>query len=49
MYFGCTSKDAVLSKYKGVAKFLKQGMSLRKIAKLEGVSLGTVQKVKALM
>jgi len=40
------SKDAVLSKYKGVAKLLKQGISLRKIAKLEDVSLGTVQKVK---
>ena len=43
------SKDVVLSKYKGVVKLLKQGISLRKTAKLEGVSLGTVQKVKKIM
>lgn len=41
------SKDEVLQKYKGVVKLLKQDFSLRKTAKLEGVSLGTVQKVKS--
>ena len=43
------SKDVVLSKYKPVVKLLKEGMSLRKTAKLGEVSLGTVQKVKAYM
>ena len=43
------SKDEVLSKYKSVVKLLKQGISLRKTAKLEDVSLGTCQKVKKLM
>jgi DNA invertase Pin-like site-specific DNA recombinase len=42
------SKEVVLAKYKGVVKLLKEGYSLRKTAKLEDVSLGTVQKVKAL-
>ena len=36
-----------LHKYKNVAKELKSGNSLRKVAKLCDVSLGTVQKVKA--
>jgi len=35
-----------LYKYKDVAKYLKQGQSLRNTAKLCDVSLGTVQKVK---
>jgi DNA invertase Pin-like site-specific DNA recombinase len=35
-----------LDKYKNVAKYLKQGQSLRNTAKLCDVSLGTVQKVK---
>jgi DNA invertase Pin-like site-specific DNA recombinase len=35
-----------LDKYKDVAKYLKQGQSLRNTAKLCDVSLGTVQKVK---
>ena len=43
------SKDVVLAKYKGVTKLLKEGVSLRRIAKLEDVSLGTVQKVKSLV
>ena len=42
------SSDEFLAKYKGVVKLLKQNISLRKIAKLEDVSLGTVQKVKKL-
>lgn len=42
------SSDEFLAKYKGVIKLLKQNISLRKIAKLEDVSLGTVQKVKRL-
>ncbi len=44
------SDEVFLAKYKGVQKELKLGVnSLRKIAKLNGVSLGTVQKVKKLM
>ena len=43
------SKEVVLAKYKPVVKLLKEGMSLRKTAKLSEISLGTVQKVKALM
>ena len=43
------SKDEVLAKYKPVVKLLREGMSLRKTAKLAEVSLGTVQKVKSLM
>ena len=43
------SKDEVLAKYKPIVKLLKEGMSLRKTAKLGEVSLGTVQKVKAFM
>ncbi len=50
-YKGCLkgSKESD-EEYKGVQKELKLGVnSLRKIAKLNGVSLGTVQKVKKLM
>ncbi len=44
------SDEVFLAKYKGVQKELKLGVnSLRKIAKLNGVSLGTVQKVKKLI
>lgn len=43
------SDEVVLAKYKGVVKLLKEGFSLRKTAKLEDVSLGTVQKVKAIV
>lgn len=39
----------ILSKHKQVVKYLNQNQSLRNTAKLSGVSLGTVQKVKALM
>lgn len=43
------SDDEVLFKYKGVVKELNMGTSLRRIAKLEAVSLGTVQKVKKVL
>jgi DNA invertase Pin-like site-specific DNA recombinase len=43
------SDDIVLSRYKGVVKELKRGTSLRRTAKLESVSLGTIQKVKKIM
>lgn len=39
----------VLDKHKEVVKYLKQRQSLRNVAKLAGVSLGTVQKVKRLL
>jgi DNA invertase Pin-like site-specific DNA recombinase len=39
-------KVEFLNKYKNVIKELKQGIPLRKVAKLCDVSLGTVQKVK---
>ncbi|TJY35900.1 recombinase family protein [Pontimicrobium aquaticum] len=41
------SKKEFLVKYKNVSRQLKKGKSLRDIAKLCDVSLGTVQKVKA--
>lgn len=44
------SDDEVLTKYKEVVKELKLGKNaLRKVAKLNNVSLGTVQKVKAIL
>ncbi|WP_337084889.1 recombinase family protein [Elizabethkingia anophelis] len=43
------SDEQVLSKYKEVVKYLKRGQSLRDIAKLCNVSLGTVQKVKRIL
>lgn len=43
------SDEQVLSKYKEVVKYLKKGQSLRDIAKLCNVSLGTVQKVKKIL
>lgn len=43
------SPSEVLAKYKEVVKFLKQKQSLRNTAKLAGVSLGTVQKVKRVL
>ena len=43
-----SNKD-VLERYKNVVKQLKKGQSLRNTAKLCGVSLGTVQKVKAIL
>ncbi|SIS84836.1 Site-specific DNA recombinase [Chryseobacterium ureilyticum] len=41
--------EQVLDKYKEVVKYLKKGQSLRDIAKLCKVSLGTVQKVKKII
>lgn len=43
------SDDEVMAKYKNVVKHLKSGQSLRNTAKLSGVALGTVQKVKAIL
>lgn len=43
------SDDEFLNKYKEVVKYLKKGQSLRDIAKLCKVSLGTVQKVKKIL
>ena len=43
------SNEKVLAKYKGVVKLLMELYSLRNTAKLEDVSLGTVQKVKAMV
>lgn len=40
------SDDEVLAKYKHVIKYLNQKQSLRNTAKLAGVSVNTVQKVK---
>jgi DNA invertase Pin-like site-specific DNA recombinase len=47
---GSTESDVeVLTKYKEVVKFLKMGKSLRDIKSRCEVSLGTVQKVKAIL
>ncbi len=45
------SDDTVLTKYKSVVKAIKQhpDLSLRKIASIADVSLGTVQKVKGIL
>lgn len=43
------SDDEFLNKYKEVVKYLKKEQSLRDIAKLCNVSLGTVQKVKKIL
>lgn len=43
------SEESILVKYKGVCKLIKQGYSIRKIAKLEDVSVGSVQKVKRIL
>ncbi|AOW11404.1 recombinase family protein [Flavobacterium gilvum] len=45
------SDDEVLTKYKGVVKAIRQhpDLSLRKIASIANVSLGTIQKVKGKM
>lgn len=41
--------EQTLDKYPEVIKYLRQGQSLRNVAKLAGVSLGTVQKVNAII
>ena len=47
---GSTESDVeVLAKYKDVVKFLKMGKSLRDVQSRCEVSLGTVQKVKAIL
>ncbi len=47
---GSVESDAeVLAKYRDVAKFLKMGKPLRDVKSRCGVSLGTVQKVNALL
>lgn len=45
------SDDEVLTKYKGVVKAIRQHpeLSLRKIASIANVSLGTVQKIKGIL
>ncbi|WP_179353582.1 recombinase family protein [Winogradskyella vidalii] len=43
------SNKTVLTKHKEVVKYLKQNHSLRNVAKLSNVSLGTVQKVKGIL
>lgn len=43
------SNEDVIRKYSEVVKHLKRGQSLRNTAKLAEVSLGTVQKVKAII
>jgi len=43
------SDEQLLEKYRGVAKELKKGESLRRAAKLGGCSLGTAQKIKTLL
>ncbi|WP_282055681.1 hypothetical protein [Maribacter luteus] len=43
------SDEDVVRKYPEVVKHLKRGQSLRNTAKLAEVSLGTVQKVKAII
>jgi DNA invertase Pin-like site-specific DNA recombinase len=43
------TKEEILIKYKGVVKLLNQGYSIRKVAKLESASVGTVLKVKKLI
>ena len=43
------TKEATLSKYKDVVKYLKQGDSIRKVSKLTGSSPNTVNKVKQIM
>ena len=40
------SDEDFLNKYNGVIKTLKKGISIRDVAKICSVSVGTVQKVK---
>lgn len=43
------SEEQILTKYKSVAKELRNGESLRRAAKIGGCSLGTAQKIKSIM
>ncbi|SDK34435.1 Site-specific DNA recombinase [Catalinimonas alkaloidigena] len=43
------TKDQLLKEYPGVVRDLREGLSLRKIAKIREVSVDTVQKVKKLL
>ena len=43
------SEDEILAKYKSVVRELKRGESLRRAAKIGGCSLGTTQKIKAIL
>lgn len=40
------SQEEFLSKYPKAIKYLKNGLTIREISKLENLSLGTVQKIK---
>lgn len=43
------TEDEILAKYKSVVRELKRGESLRRAAKIGGCSLGTTQKIKAIL
>jgi DNA invertase Pin-like site-specific DNA recombinase len=43
------SEDEILVKYKSVVRELRRGESLRRAAKIGGCSLGTTQKIKAIL
>lgn len=43
------SKEVVLKKYAGAVRDLKNGISIRKVAKLHDLSTPTIQRVKAFM
>jgi len=47
--FNCITYEEFLKKYKKVEAELQNGESLRRSARLGGVSLGVAQKVKKLM
>jgi DNA invertase Pin-like site-specific DNA recombinase len=48
--YGTTMTDEeILTKYKSVAKELRNGESLRRAAKIGGCSLGTAQKLKSIL
>lgn len=42
-------KEVVLKKYAGVVRDLKNGISIRKVARIHSLSTPTIQRVKALM
>lgn len=43
------TNDEILTKYKSVAKELRNGESLRRASKIGGCSLGTAQKIKSIL